>query len=326
MKVIIAFLLVVFFGSCSTCSTIKNILLIGRTGCGKSTLANVLTNKNNTFEEVFKEGEFSTAETRDIQVEEVEIDDTKYRIIDTVGIGDTKLTPQQVLNKLADAAHYAREGLNQILFMIDSRFTEEEINAYDLLVSVIFDKEAVKYTTIVRNRFFNFRNIKKCEEDIERMIRENNKLSEVVKSCNKVIHIDIPPTNVGDSEERNVNLNVEESKERNVNLNKRKASRTKLQTYLRTQLHRNYKPSNLDELNFRTGEFMTEKEKLKKQLDEMKDCNKKEKDGMLRRIEELKENIFQQSQVVMRNRRRSSGPFRSIGSMLDKLLGIRDEL
>jgi hypothetical protein len=34
---------------------------------GKSTLANVLVNKNNNFEEVFKEGAGNTSQTRNIQ-------------------------------------------------------------------------------------------------------------------------------------------------------------------------------------------------------------------------------------------------------------------
>ena len=49
---------------------IKNILLIGRTGGGKSTLANTLINQNNNFEEVFKESAGSVSETKQVQIKE----------------------------------------------------------------------------------------------------------------------------------------------------------------------------------------------------------------------------------------------------------------
>lgn len=49
---------------------IKNVLLIGRTGGGKSTLGNVLINKNNNFEEVFKESAGSISETKQVQIKE----------------------------------------------------------------------------------------------------------------------------------------------------------------------------------------------------------------------------------------------------------------
>src|SRR4051794_40917867 len=142
---------------------IKNILLIGSTGSGKSTLANVLINKNNNFEEVFKESADSVSETRNVQVEKTEIDlssdgneKLEMIIIDTVGIGDTKLTTQGVLYRLAEATSHIGDGLNQIFFVSNGRFTEKEEEAYKLLSSVIFDSEVINYTTIVRTNFPEF--------------------------------------------------------------------------------------------------------------------------------------------------------------------------
>ncbi|CAG8607641.1 2400_t:CDS:2 [Ambispora leptoticha] len=104
---------------------IRNIILIGRTENGKSTLANVLINSNE-----FMESAGSISETRKIQIKEFEetIDTSgdqviKYRVIDTVGLGDTGLIEKEVLYKVTEASHYIREGLNQILFVTNGRFT-----------------------------------------------------------------------------------------------------------------------------------------------------------------------------------------------------------
>jgi predicted GTPase len=76
---------------------VRNILLIGRTGGGKSTLANVLSSTSK-----FGVSHESVSETKDVQVEKIEIqisetEKVTYRIVDTIGLGDTNLTPQAVL-------------------------------------------------------------------------------------------------------------------------------------------------------------------------------------------------------------------------------------
>ncbi|CAG8791280.1 16467_t:CDS:2, partial [Racocetra fulgida] len=95
-----------------TKNTVYNVLLIGRTGNGKSTLANVLSGTTK-----FKEGKYAVSETRDIQDATFEYLCKRYRIIDTVGIGDTKLSEKEVLDKMAEATYSIRDGLYQVLFV-----------------------------------------------------------------------------------------------------------------------------------------------------------------------------------------------------------------
>src|SRR5438067_1223633 len=98
----------------------KNILLIGRSGRGKSTLANVIIGTENKF----KESSGSASETRKIQFEQFEDkkDNINYLVIDTPGIGDTKLKDGEILDIIAKAVYLVRNGVSQVLFVIDGRF------------------------------------------------------------------------------------------------------------------------------------------------------------------------------------------------------------
>ncbi|CAJ0835396.1 6170_t:CDS:2 [Entrophospora sp. SA101] len=191
---------------------LRTILLIGRTGSGKSTLANVITGTDD-----FKE-------------------------IDTVGIGDTKLTDQQVLNKLAEAADRIQLGLYQILFVANGRFTEEEIKAYDLLREVVFDKDVVKFTSIVRTNFPDFNDYDMCMKDIKNIIEENDSLSHIVKTCKKVIYVDNPPL-TGYYKE--------------VGQASRADSRARILDHLK-DCNEIYLPKNIEKVNKRIADYMSE--------------------------------------------------------------------
>ncbi|CAG8712261.1 12827_t:CDS:2, partial [Funneliformis caledonium] len=214
----------------------RNILLIGRTGNGKSTLGNVLVNKNGDFETVFKESSYGVSETRDIDTGEFMIDSIKYKVIDTVGLGDTKLNRKEVMYKLGEAAHKTRDGLNQLLFVTSSRFTEEERFTYNLLREIIFDDDIVNHTTIVRTNFENFMDEDEIKEDQRRMISENAELARVICSCNKIIHVNNPPMNIKDA--RRLKLNKED----------REDSRSKLLLHLGACKDTIYRPKNLDKM------------------------------------------------------------------------------
>jgi len=265
MKIAFILLLLNCFGQ--SFADTRNILLIGNTGNGKSTIANVLVNKNDNFEEVFKENRFVISGTSQIQVEKFTVDEIDYQVIDTVGIGDNRLSTQEVLNRLVDAKNHFQEGLNQILFVTSGKFTDAEKQVYDILKKTVFDENVNKYITVVRNRFPYFRDSVECEND-RKSIRSSDKISEVISSCNKFIHVDTPPLDIKD--ERRVKLNRED----------REYSRMILLTHLR-DCRDVYKPNNLDKLNERVSKFKTEKERseeLEKELKFKEEQRQREKE------------------------------------------------
>ncbi|GBB86497.1 hypothetical protein RclHR1_12920004 [Rhizophagus clarus] len=268
----------------------RNILIIGRTGNGKSTLANVLTNS-----EKFNEGSGTISTTKELQKEDfkVEIYDGKkvqYRVIDTIGIGDTQLAQRIVLNRIAEACHEVVRGLNQIFFVLGKKFTEEELEAYNILREIIFDKDITNYTTIVRTNFPEFDVEEKCEEDREKLNQENPKLAELIRTCNKLIYVDNPPTMIEIGKDISEKQKKRKLKEIEANREKREESREVLIKHLMVECG-NYRPPSLDNLNERVNSYMTEKEQLKKELDNLKRATEEERREHERKIAELEAKI-----------------------------------
>ncbi|GES90155.1 kinase-like domain-containing protein [Rhizophagus clarus] len=170
---------------------IKNILVVGRTGGGKSTLANVLTNSNE-----FKESAYAISETKYFRKKEFEWnEDNKednFRVVDTIGVGDTKLSTENTLFKIADGILSMPEGISHVLFVINGRFTKEEIDTFNLIKESLFKSDILRYVTIVRSNFSNFRTNKECDKDIELMRNESDIIAQIVNSCNGVVHVDNP--------------------------------------------------------------------------------------------------------------------------------------
>src|SRR5436190_15334984 len=170
--------------------------MIGTTGSGKSALGNVISGIDE-----FEETASSVAVTKKVQIVQFKSESITYHIIDTVGIGDTQLSKEEILSSLEAAAYIIKDGLSQVLFVTNGRFTKEQISAYSLLQETIFDRKVGKYTTIVRTNFPNFSSQKECEKDQELLLTQNEELSKTVESCSGFIYVDNPPIPIIDGED-----------------------------------------------------------------------------------------------------------------------------
>ncbi|CAG8754126.1 11463_t:CDS:2 [Gigaspora margarita] len=231
----------------------KNILLIGGTGGGKSTLANVITNTND-----FKEGKLGISETKEIQTKEFKNDNFDYLIIDNPGIGDTKLPTEKTLDTIAEAVYLVKNGVSRVFFVTDGRFDTNEMATYNLLRAVIFDKDVTKNTTIIRTRFKDFKKSKKREEDIKAMIDQGGELAEIIKSCEKrVIHVSNP----------SIEIEGADKEETELNKKARNKSREILLNHLSENCQTNsYKPPKLQALSDEIAGYMEGKKKLEEDL------------------------------------------------------------
>ncbi|RHZ35884.1 GTPase [endosymbiont GvMRE of Glomus versiforme] len=282
------------------------ILLIGRSGRGKSALANVITSTDK-----FKESSGSVSETKKIQFEKFEENKINYQIIDTPGIGDTKMSDNEVLDIIAEAVYLAKDGISQVFFVTDGRFDQFEMATYDLLRTIIFDEKITEHTTITRTRFEDFKNKKKCKADIDLMVKEAKEkrteleksivaeekemknlssdsaeyqelstktekakkelsatnLAEIIESCQeKVVYVDNPSIKIAGADEEELESN--------------KKARGKSRKILLKHLNDNcqgdsYKPEKLAQLSEAIAEdyfeYLKKKEELQKELDSLKE-------------------------------------------------------
>lgn len=255
-----------------------------------------------TNSEKFNESSGTISTTKVLQKEDFEMEingeKVQYRVVDTIGIGDTKLAQREVLNRIAEACHEVGKGINQIFFVLGRKFTEEELEAYNILREIIFDEVITCYTTIVRTNFPDFDSEEKCEEDREKLNQENPKLAELVRTCNKLIYVDNPSTNIEIGKDITEKQKNRKLKEIETNREKREESRDVLIKHLIKNCG-NYRPPRLDELTKRVSSYMTEKEQLKKELENLKNATEEEKKKAEKKIAELEAKIEEKVQEAL---------------------------
>ena len=233
----------------------RTVVFIGRTGGGKSTCASVIAGSSDSDAPHFESSDSCASGTKDIDAKTVIVDweDQTYslKIVDTIGIGDTDLGHDQVLQRLATVCHECREGINALYFVIGGRVTDEEADAWDITWKLLFDQEIINYTTFIRCKFPKFMDPKAVADDEAKLKRQKRAGARIVPTMRKIIHVDNPPLSYGE-----------------IGDQAREQSRKILMTHLILS-DKVYKPQRLDEVNERIHNHVAEKSAADQKVIEM---------------------------------------------------------
>lgn len=233
----------------------RTVLLIGRTGQGKSTLGNVLVGKtpDANGQGLFKESDALVSETTDHAIANVVVNNINYRIVDTIGIGDNRMDPKDVLLRLARACAAVKDGIHQILFVNGGRFSDAEIEAWDLIRTVVLRPEVANFTTIVQTKFAKFRNAEQCLQAEAKMKDPSSAVKpevlDIYRSVAKVVFVNNP----------NPNDDIPNWEEL------RSDSRTRILARLEL-CDKVFLPDDLKDINQRVGDFVDRDKKAAEQM------------------------------------------------------------
>ncbi|XP_078132210.1 GTPase IMAP family member 7-like isoform X2 [Sander vitreus] len=161
-------------------SNTRRIVILGKTGSGKSSLANTIFG-----EELFTTGGTINSETRTCKGKTKSVNGRSVTLIDTPGFFDTKRSEEELKREILKCIIACAPGPHAFLIVLKvERFTEQE-QAVITTINQYFSEEVLRYATVV------FTHGDQLEEGqtIKDFVGQNQFVSALVEKCGGRCHV-----------------------------------------------------------------------------------------------------------------------------------------